>query len=113
VTRQHDDRGRDRPSQAGPVRQDHLDQQASLREDPRGAASHQARPETDAPERASAADIGAHAARAAGTARPDQQNDPSSEASLRAFKESRGARGGRRPLEVREKQSDVPTADEG
>ena len=112
MTRQHDERG-ERLTQPGPARQEQLDQQAKLREDLRGAAPHQARPETDAPERAGAAEFGAHAARAAGTDRPDQQNEPSGDASLRAHEESRGARGSRRPPEVRDKHSDVPTADEG
>jgi hypothetical protein len=112
VTRQHDDRG-ERPTQSGPARQDHLDQQARQREDLRGAAPHQARPETDAPERAGAAEFGAHSARAAGTDRPEQQNEPSADASLRAYEESRGARGPRRPPEVRDTESDISTADEG
>jgi hypothetical protein len=85
--------------QAGPARQDQLDQQQAIHGDLSKAASHQIKPETAHPEamRAEASGVAKASAQAAGDERPKQENLPSQDASIAAFEASRGGWESKKP----------------
>ena len=85
--------------QAGPARQDQLDQQEAIRSDLSKAASYQIKPETAHPEAMRAEESGAakNSAQAAGDVRPKQENLPSQDASIAALDASRGGWESKKP----------------
>jgi hypothetical protein len=87
--------------QAGPARQDQLDQQEAIHGDLSKAASYQIKPETAHPEamRAEESGVAKSSAQAAGDAWPEQENLPSQDASTAAFDASRGGWESKKPSE--------------
>jgi hypothetical protein len=85
--------------QAGPARQDQLDQQQAIHGDLSKAASHQIKPETAHPEamRAEESGVAKASAQAAGDERPKQENLPSQDASIAAFEANRGGWESKKP----------------
>ena len=86
--------------QAGPARQEQLDQQEAIHSDLSKAASYQTKPETAHPEamRAEESGVAKASAQAAGDARPKQENLPSQDASVAAFEASRGGWESKKPV---------------
>ena len=82
---------KDREQRAPSERDDLIEQSESERNDLRRQGAHQASPETEQPERATADERLEHSAAAAGMERSEEQNAPTREASVRAFEESRGS----------------------
>src|SRR5919204_6201972 len=90
--------------QAGPVRQEQLDQQKAIHSDLSKAASYQIKPEAAHPEAMAAEESGAAkaSAQAAGDERPKQENLPSQDASIAAFDARRRGWESKKPSERKE-----------